>query len=108
MHALIDRASLRLLQHARRWRTQGVCSSLPLLQGYESASINSWHLQVCLSLRRMQAPPDRASLRLLDRCKVEAHSRCVLVSAAGALTRHLHERVLAFAMEPPCKLRLMD
>ena len=56
----------------------------------------------------MQAPPGGLNLRLLPRYEVEAHSRCVLVSGTSTSTRHVHERVLAFVTEPPCKLHLVD
>ena len=119
----LDRASLHLLHGARRWRTQGACSSLSFGTRVESACRHDQALArvcrcvVCDDGAAINAPTDRASLHLLHGARRwRTQGACSSLPLAlgwrvlAVMTRHRHVSAGAsFATtEPPSTLRLIE
>ena len=115
INAPTDRASLHLLHGARRWRTQGACSSL----SFGTCRHDQAPVRVCRcdDGAAIIAPTDRASLHLLHGARRwRTQGACSSLPLAlgwrvpAVMTRHWHVSAGAsFATtEPPSTLRLIE
>ena len=93
---LVEQACTFSMHGARRWRTQGACSSLLRALEWRALATMTRHLQVSAPLResRHEAP---SKLAPAPRCTAVADSRCVLVPATSTRVESAcrHDQALA-------------